>query len=267
DQVRDLLPGGSGCAAIVTSRTELTGLVVREGVRRLGLGLLAEADARRLLGSRLEGVPADDDALATLAAQCAGLPLALAIAAGRAARHRGFPLDVLVDELRTQSRRLDALDTGDPYTTVRAVFSWSYRALSVSARRLFRLLVLPTGADLALPAAASLAGLPVGPTRALLGELTGANLLEEHLPGRFRCHDLLREYAAERLLEEEPVESRDAAARRLFDSYLRTAAAIDAILNPHRLRVALPPPEPGVTAAEPADYRQALAWCAAEHHT
>jgi tetratricopeptide (TPR) repeat protein len=41
------------------------------------------------------------------------------------------------------------------------VFSWSYDALSDPAKRLFRLLGLHAGADIAVLAAASLAGLPV----------------------------------------------------------------------------------------------------------
>lgn len=266
EQVRSLLPGGPGTAVVITSRTELTGLVVREGVRRIGLGLLGDEDARQLITCRLEDEPVDVEGVAALAAQCGGLPLALAIVAGQAAQRREFPLGALVEELRTESRRLDVLDTGDPYTTVRTVFSWSYHALPVAARRLFRLLGLHAGVDIALMAAASVAGLPVPEARAVLAELTRANLAEEHLPGRFRFHDLLREYAAERLVVEEPDYSRKAAARRLLDSYLHTAVVVDALLNPHRLRTAIPPVEPGVTHARPVDYEQAVEWCAAEHH-
>ena len=42
-------------------------------------------------------------------------------------------------------------------TDVRAVFSWSYRALSAGAARLFRLLGLHPGPDITVGAAASLA--------------------------------------------------------------------------------------------------------------
>jgi hypothetical protein len=41
---------------------------------------------------------------------------------------------------------------------MRSVFSWSYRALSSDAARLFRLLSLHVGPDIAASAAASLAG-------------------------------------------------------------------------------------------------------------
>ncbi|WP_158891313.1 ATP-binding protein [Amycolatopsis anabasis] len=264
DQVRSLLPGGLRSAVVVTSRTELTGLVVREGVEQIKLGLLEDADARQVIASRLDGISSDNDAVGKLASECAGLPLALSIVAGRVAQRRSFPLSILAEELRSTMRRLDALDTGDPYTTARTVFSWSYEALPIAAKRLFRLLGLTTGADIALPAVASLAGLPPARTRNVLAELVRMNLLDEYVPGRYRFHDLLREYATERL-GEEPMAERTATTTRLIESYLHTAVAVDAVLNPHRLRIEVPPPLPGVTAVQVASYRDALDWCVKEH--
>ncbi|MEU4443147.1 tetratricopeptide repeat protein [Actinosynnema sp. NPDC050801] len=264
DQVRALLPGGTDCVVAVTSRTELTGLTVREGVRRIALGVLGEADSRRLIADRLDGAEVDDEAVGELAARCAGLPLALAVVAGRAAQQRSFPLGVLVEELRSATQRLDSLDTGDPHTTARSVFSWSYEALPGAARRTFRLLGATTGADIALPAAASLLGLPLPPTRSVLNHLVRANLMEEYAPGRFRSHDLLREYAAERLAEELETE-RTAAVTRMIESYLHTAIAADAALSPHRLRITVPPPVPGVSVSDVSEYHRAVEWFVAEH--
>ncbi|MEV1115499.1 tetratricopeptide repeat protein [Actinosynnema sp. NPDC049800] len=264
DQVRALLPGGAECVVVITSRTELTGLAVREGVVRIALGVLDEVDARRLIADRLDATQVDDEAVAELASRCAGLPLALAVVAGRAAQQRSFPLSVLVEELRSAAQRLDALDTGDPHTTVRSVFSWSYEALPDPAQRAFRLLGATTGADISLPAAASLLGLPLPRARSVLTHLVRANLLEEHAPSRFRFHDLLREYAAEQLTEE-PGDEHTAAVTRMVESYLHTAVAADAVLSPHRLRVTVPPPRPGVSVVEVAEYHQAVDWFVAEH--
>lgn len=106
------------------------------------------------------------------------------IAAGQVAQNRFFPFSVLIDELRYETRKLDGLDTGDPYTTARSVFSWSYHALPAAAQRMFRLLGLPTAVDIALPTAASLAGVPLGQARSALIDLTRANLVEAYIPGR-----------------------------------------------------------------------------------
>jgi hypothetical protein len=48
-QVRPLLPGTAGCLVIVTSRSRLSGLAVRDGAHRLTLGTLPEPEAVALL--------------------------------------------------------------------------------------------------------------------------------------------------------------------------------------------------------------------------
>jgi hypothetical protein len=63
--------------------------------------------------------------------------------------------------------------------------------------RMFRPIGIHPGPDIAAPTAASLAAVPLAQARRALRELTGARLLNEHAPGRFGCHDLLRAYAAE----------------------------------------------------------------------
>ena len=92
---------------------------------------------------------------------------------------------------------LDSLATGDPVADMRALFSWSYRALDREAARLFRLIGLHPGPDLTASAAASLVALPIPQARRLLTELCRANLIHEHRHGRYLLHDLLRAYALE----------------------------------------------------------------------
>src|SRR5205823_13068251 len=101
--------------------------------------------------------------------------------------------------------------SGDTRTDIRAVFACSYRALSAGAARLFRLLGLHPGPDIALPAAASLAATPPAQARALLAELTRAHLLSEHIPGRYALHDLLRAYATEQARTHDTPAGRDPA--------------------------------------------------------
>ncbi|MEV5955027.1 BTAD domain-containing putative transcriptional regulator [Streptomyces sp. NPDC051987] len=267
EQVRPLLPGAPGCLALVTSRRSLTGLAAAEGAQLLTVGLLAAGEARELLVRRLgaERVTADPDAVREIVARCAGLPLALAIVAARAAAQPDLPLAALAAELRAADRRLDALDGGETSSEVRAVFSWSYRALDPQAARIFRLLGLHPGPDAGLPAVAALAGVPAARARVLLAELVRGHLLTEQPGGRYAFHDLLRAYAAELVATHDSDDSRYAAAHRLFDHYLHTAHRADALLTPRPSPAPLPPAQPGSAAEELSAHRQAQAWFTAEH--
>ncbi|MEV5845687.1 BTAD domain-containing putative transcriptional regulator [Streptomyces sp. NPDC051985] len=267
EQVRPLLPGAPGCLALITSRRSLTGLAATEGAQLLTVGMLAPEEARELLVRRLgaERVTADPDAVREIVGRCAGLPLALAIVAARAAAQPALPLAALAEELRLTDRRLDALDSGEASSEVRAVFSWSYQALGPEAARLFRLLGLHPGPDAALPAVAALAGVPADRARALVAELVRGHLLTEQPAGRYTFHDLLRAYAAELVATHEGDGSRHTAAHRMFDHYLHTAHRADALLTPRPTPAPLPPAQPGSAAQELSDHREAQAWFTAEH--
>ena len=52
-QVRELLPGSASCMVVVTSRSQLTGLIAADGACPLQLGVLSHADAGELLARRL----------------------------------------------------------------------------------------------------------------------------------------------------------------------------------------------------------------------
>ncbi len=199
DHVRPLLPASPGCLVIVTSRSALTGLSITDGAVTIPLGLVSQAEAEALLAVRLgrDRLMAEPAATAQLISLCARLPLALAITAARAAANPKIPLASFAAQMSSEHDRLDAFDIGDPATSVRAVFSWSVSQLSASAARLFRLLGLHPGPDFTAAAAASLAGLPAPEAHRLLAELTRASLIDEHVPGRFAFHDLLRAYAGE----------------------------------------------------------------------
>ncbi|WP_344942888.1 AfsR/SARP family transcriptional regulator [Sphaerisporangium flaviroseum] len=266
-QVRPLLPGAPGCAAVVTSRNRLSGLVAAEGAQPLTLDLLSRMEARELLTRRLGAarVAAESVAADQIIDLCARLPLALAIAAARAITHPELPLAVLAAELRDARGGLDAFAGEDPATDVRAVLSWSYRALSPDAARLFRLLGLHPGPDLAAPAAASLTGDPGRPVRPLLEELTGAHLLTEHRPGRYTFHDLLRGYAAELAELHDTEEERRAARHRLLDHYLHTAYTATMLLEPHAFRpITLTPIRPGAATVPLAGPSEAAGWFTGE---
>lgn len=250
-QVAPLLPGASGCLAVVTSRNQLPGLVTGAGAQPLGLDLLDAEEAQRLLASRLgpgRAEPGQAD-VAELAERCAGLPLALAIVAARAVWRPGYALAALAAELAEAG--LDGFDAGDAMSSARAVFSWSYRSLSASAARVFRLLALHPGPDVGLDVAASLAG---GDVRREVAELVRAHLVVERTPGRYAFHDLLRAYARELGAGDEP------ALTRMLDHYVHTARAADRLLFTHGETIPVEAPTDGVVVSALGSEDEALAW-------
>ena len=266
DQVRPLLPASPGCLVIVTSRSQLTSLVAAEGAAPLPLDVLTDAEATELLSRHLgpERVTREPGAAGELIQLCARLPLALSIAAARIASRPGLSLAALTADLRDARGRLDALDAGHAAANVRSVFSWSYQQLDAAAARLFRLLGLHAGPDISAAAAASLAGLPRDEGRRRLGELTRANLLAEHAPGRFSCHDLLRAYAVELAQSADSETERRAATGRMLDHYLHTAHSAALQLHPTRKPVTLAPLQPGAEPEHIGAAGQALAWFGVE---
>ncbi len=290
DQVRPLLPNAPGCLALVTSRVELIGLVAAEGANTLSLGLFSPEHSRELLTRRLgvAKVGAEPRAVDDIVSRCAGLPLALAIVAARAHTRPAFPLGPLIsglhgatdhddddgddgDDDRADGGRVDGLDVfdgGDASTNMRIVFSWSYRALSPNAARLFRLRGLLPTPEISTTAAASLAGIPVRHARRLLTELARANMATERSPGRYGWHDLLQTYAEELTRQHDSEAERHEALHRLLDHYLHSARLGDRLLDLyHRVPLAPAPPRTGVVLARITDRAQSEAWFAREHRT
>ncbi|MER7279470.1 BTAD domain-containing putative transcriptional regulator [Dactylosporangium sp. NPDC000244] len=217
-QVTPLLPGASASLVLITSRRRLGGL---DGAHSVSLDVLDDGDAVRfvttVVGERAESAPR---AVADVVRLCGGLPLALRLAAARLAHRPSWSVADLADRLRQANPApIDlTVDGRSPH----AAFELSYRALDDAAARLFRLTGLHPSGEFAVRAAAALADLPIRDADELLGRLVDAHLLIEPVAGRFRLHDLLREYAAQ-LAAEDP--ERDAAIDRMLDFYLQAAAA------------------------------------------
>lgn len=266
-QVRPLLPGSLSCRVIVTSRRQLEGLAAAEGACLLNLDVLTDAEAADLFACRLgvDRLRAEPEAVTELTRQCARLPLALSIAAARAAPYPHLPLTALAAELADRRDRLDALDSGDPNVDVRTVFSWSYRHLGGSSARMFRLLGLHPGPNITVPAAASLAGVPLADARKALRGLIRASLVAEPVAGRFAFHDLLRAYAVQQAEACDTERERRQATIRMLDHYLHTAEAAAHALDPTQHTLACGSPAGGVTPEAIVDCDQALAWFGAEH--
>lgn len=266
-QVVPLLPGGATCTVLVTSRRQLTGLVAAHGACLVNLGVLPEDEGRRLLARHLgpDRLGLEPDATAALLSCCAGLPLALGIVAACAATHPDLSLTELAGELSDNARRLDALDAGEPQADLRAVLSWSTRALSPDAARALGLLAIAPGPDIAPAAAASLLALPQAATWALLRELDHAHLIQRYAAGRYRMHDLLRLHATEEAREHHSAAAREAALRRVVDFYTDTAGAGARSLAPHQPAPGTGEPVPGAVGLPLSEPAEATAWFDAEH--
>src|SRR5262249_36135753 len=158
-----------------------------------------DGEAREMLVAMLgaDRIAAEPRAAAEVARLCGNLPLALRLVAANLATH---PHSSIGDHgARLTGSRLDALEgAGGAASGGRAAFDLPPDALPPDARRLFRLLGLVPGPDFTPAAAAALAGTDPESGARLLERLAVAHAADEHAPGRYRLHDLLRHYAAER---------------------------------------------------------------------
>jgi tetratricopeptide (TPR) repeat protein len=265
-QVEPLLPGTGGCLVLVTSRRRLIAL---PGTQPLALDTLPPAEAAELL-TRLSGRAPDSSgttmAAANLVALCGYLPLAIALLAGRLAHHPGWSLPDLAADFAAARDRLAQLAAGDRPgdPAVTAAFDMSYNGLPRGRQRLFRFLGLCPGADIDAFAAAALAGIALARAREDLDALYGDHFLDEPAPGRYRLHDLLREYACALTARCDRAAGRARATGRLLDYYQHAALAADR----HLARRTRPGPPPVTTppVAMPGLPGQAaaLAWMHAE---
>ncbi|MEU8301695.1 helix-turn-helix domain-containing protein [Micromonospora sp. NPDC048909] len=232
EQVRPLLPGAGKSAVLVTSRHRLVSL---DGVPPVSLEPLADADAAHLFGRAAGLALTEEEAVSQVLRQCGGLPLALRMAGARLCHRPGWTVAVLAERLRATPSRLDS------------VFAMSLQQLDAVQRRMFRLLGVLPGADFDAAVAGALTDMPPDRVGAGLEELVDAHLVQEPSPGRYRMHDLIRQYAADIAAAEEP--EAEAALRRVLSHYLAQAVAHDQTLpSPHRGQ-----PSPG-------DPAKALGW-------
>ncbi|MEV0648137.1 NB-ARC domain-containing protein [Phytomonospora sp. NPDC050363] len=249
-QLEPLLPSGPGCAAVVTSRTRLTGL---DGACHIALDAFTPDQAARLLREIAgdERLDAEPEALGELLDRLGGLPLAVRLAGAKLQHRPHWTVPALLGQLA----RLDGLNDG--HRSVPAAFDLSYRQLPASTRLVFRLLSLHPG-ELGLPAAAALTGTCPDETWEELETLTDAHMIEQPAPGRYAMHDLLADYAAERRDREEDPDVRAAAVDGLLAWYLHAAHDSARVLG-----LALPPAPAGAPPAErhvPGDREAVLAW-------
>ncbi|GAB3951544.1 BTAD domain-containing putative transcriptional regulator [Micromonospora vulcania] len=254
DQVVPLLPNGSHCLVLVTSRRRLVGL---DDGRPSSLPVLDTDEAVEMLG-RLAGVArvaAEPEAAVEVVRRCGHLPLAIRLAGARLAHRPQWRLSDLAERL-VAAGPLAELTAGE--RSVGQAFALSYAQVSRPAQRLFRLLGLFPGGRLDSRVAAALAELPLSDTQDLLDELVDAHLAEEAEAGRYRLHDLLRDYARLLLDAEDRREERRDALERLLDHHLAVTAAIARSVEAAGSRPTIPagtPSRPELVAVPAAEGR------------
>jgi DNA-binding SARP family transcriptional activator/tetratricopeptide (TPR) repeat protein len=257
EQVEPLLPGTPGSLVLVTSRRRLVTLL---DAAPISLDVLSPRLAAELLVAK-SGRPelADEtEAVAELARLCGYLPLALSLSAARLRHHRSWTAADVTTDLRAAGGRSAALSA--EHCSASAAFALSRRDLGADEQVLFQRLGLQPAVDFDAYAVAALQDVDLATARRMLQTLEDHHLLEEAGRGRYRMHDLVREY----LRSLDATAADEAAVRRQLDYYL--AAGIEAVRPVVRFAVrGVPDLEYRAPALpELADAAQGTAWLRAE---
>ncbi|KZM74857.1 ATP-binding protein [Nocardia terpenica] len=259
-QIEPLLPTGPRCLTLITSRRRFIAL---DNALPLALDTLSPDGAADLFHRLAQRDPGGDNtaAVTEIVRLCGYLPLAIVLLAGRLRHHPAWTLTDLAAEFATAQDLLGELDTGD--RAVRAAFTASYDSLPPARQRLFRRLGVHPGPDLDAYAVAALNDIGLTTARHELEALYTDHLIDETTPGRYRLHDLLREYARS-LAATDPSGERADALDRLHSYYCHTAAVagryLGRLTRPGAQENVRPSPAPDLPARDLRDVAEALAW-------
>ena len=241
-----ILEAVPGLSVLVTSRAALR----LSGEREYPVHPLSRSDAVALFVERAQAAEpsfsltdANTSAVEELCARLDDLPLALELAA---ARTKLLPPEAMLERL---DQRLELLSRGPRdkpvrHRALRDTIAWSYELLEPDEQLLFgRLAVFSGGCT--LESAVVVCDASLDGTATLIDD----SLLERSGP-RFRMLETIREYALERLADDEDAES---IRRRHADHYLKLAESEPAPSQAEWL---------AQLDDEQDNLRAALAWCA-----
>lgn len=200
DKLGDLLPPKPS-SALVTSRIQQIG-----GVQPFPLKEMTWGEASQLFRAVLkdEIYKPEEETLKQLAERCKFNPLAMEIAARNILQKQGFrkPVALYFEQALTKFSALKA--EGDERWDMHAIFEISYEELSETDQEKFRWLSAfhPTG--FSAPAVSYLWKMDEDTTRQILSRFINLSLvkpvpMEDERLERYRLHDLLDEYALEKL--------------------------------------------------------------------
>jgi tetratricopeptide (TPR) repeat protein len=260
EQLRDLLPGTGGSAALITSRTVLFGLTATHGVPHLRLAPLARDESMDLLGAMIgrDRIATDPVAARGLAAACGDLPLALRLAACQSLAHPEQALGHLRD--RIAGAPLANLDLPDDEAAgLRSCLDLTRDRLQAAEREALTAIGLHPATEFEPAGIAALTGTTAAAAEAALHRLAELHLTAPGDDGRWSVHDLVRAYAREQA-EHHP--DRDRALRRLYDWHLAAIARTTTVIFGYEPEVE---PDTAVTVPELTTPEQALHWIDTRH--
>jgi tetratricopeptide (TPR) repeat protein len=261
DQIRPLLPGTPSCLVLVTSRRQLTGLEDAAPVTLDTLTPGQAADLLACLADRPGPKPGDSD-IAEISRLCGYLPLAIRLVAARIKHHPAWTVAAVGADLAAAHDRLTGMQAEK--ISVTAAFDLSYRDLTSGQQRLFQRLGLQPGAEIDACAAAALDGISLNAAKERLTELAGLSLINETAPGRYRLHDLLREYA--RVRAGRVNKTNRAAITRLLNYYQHAAMTASHRITWRTVIAWTPSPSPRPACLPPLDTETAaVTWLKTEH--
>ena len=229
-QVTPLLPQGSNCAVLITSRNPLAGLTA---TAQIGLAEMSEDDGLQLLLQAAVGhkaVSLDLEAAKRIVNLCHCDPLAIQIAASTLQDASSPQLLACGSQLAIEHDKQTLLNPHD--VAIRASFSLSYQTLDDSCVQVFRRLSLVAQPSLTVSLAKMLLASDQEVAKAATGTLLKRQLLKQLDPHRYQFQPLLRLIAKEKLAQAEPSKLRQSVRMRITRWYLKQAEAMSLLFHP-----------------------------------
>ncbi|MEV6603593.1 BTAD domain-containing putative transcriptional regulator [Kutzneria sp. NPDC051319] len=256
-QLNSLLPGGSACGVIVTSRRRLVAFPAAAGVH---LEPLSTSDAVTLLGTTAgaDRVTADPLTAEHIVELCGHLPLAVRTAGAKLALHPQWTVRELERRLAGERERLDVLDAGE--LRVRPSIALGLDGLPEVGRCAFRRLSMLDAPSFGTWMLAAVLDVPASTVERVIETLLTHYLVEsigsdQTGQPRYRIHHLLRVYGRELALAEEQPDEQAALLLRVMSGWQIMVSRVETPMLFGVLPVPLPddhgwqPPEDAVLAA------------------
>lgn len=217
-RIRPLLPNGSACRVLLTTRDQDLAYALDAQVWLLAE--LSPANGRRLLAHLLgeKRVEAEPEAATDICGLLQHLPLAVEIIGQRLKSRPRRKLADIAHRLRDEKQRLSELTISD--REVRASFGISYATLDANLRHVFALMGVFNGRSFTANVLADVAAQDRYEVEDSIFALTTLSLAQEDGDTRYKQHPLLADFAREKLAE---TGEEEAVHGRLAHTYLALA--------------------------------------------